>query len=173
MDRKPIPLISEPEIQKRVSQLARKISQDHPRGLIAIGVLKGSYVFMADLLRRLSVPVFCDFLMVSSYRGARSQGEVRLVLDLSLSIEGQDVVLVEDIIDTGLTLHFLKKMLLARRPRSLKVCCLLDKPSRREIPLGVDYVGFAIPDRFVVGYGIDHNGRYRNLPYVAYVKVRP
>ena len=173
MDRKPIPLISAPEIQKRVGQLARRISGDHPRGLVAIGILKGSYVFMADLLRRLSVPVFCDFLMVSSYRGAKSQGEVRLLLDLSLSIEGQDVVLVEDIIDTGLTLHFLKKMLLARRPRSLKVCCLLDKPSRREISLGVDYVGFAIPDRFVVGYGIDHNGRYRNLPYVAYVKVRP
>jgi hypoxanthine phosphoribosyltransferase len=173
MDRKPIPLISAPKIQKRVGQLARRISRDHPRGLVAIGVLKGSYVFMADLLRRLSVPVFCDFLMVSSYHGARSQGEVRLLLDLSLSIEGQGVVLVEDIIDTGLTLHFLKKMLLARRPRSLKVCCLLDKPSRREIPLEVDYVGFAIPDRFVVGYGIDHNGRYRNLPYVAYVKVRP
>jgi hypoxanthine phosphoribosyltransferase len=173
MDRKPIPLISAPEIQKRVGQLARRISGDHPRGLVAIGILKGSYVFMADLLRRLSVPVLCDFLMVSSYRGTRSQGEVRLLLDLSLPIEGQDVVLVEDIIDTGLTLHFLKKMLLARRPRSLKVCCLLDKPSRREIPLGADYVGFAIADRFVVGYGIDHNERYRNLPYVAYLKVQP
>jgi hypoxanthine phosphoribosyltransferase len=173
MDRKPIPLISAPEIRKRVGQLARRISRDHPRGLVAIGVLKGSYVFMADLLRRLSVPVLCDFLMVSSYRGANSQGEVRLLLDLSLPIKGQDVVLVEDIIDTGLTLHFLKKMLLARRPRSLKVCCLLDKPTRREIPLGADYVGFTIADRFVVGYGIDHNERYRNLPYVAYVKVQP
>jgi hypoxanthine phosphoribosyltransferase len=169
MDRKPVLLISAPRIQKRVGQLAREISGDYPRGIAVIGILKGSFVFMADVIRRLSVPVTCDFLMVSSYRNTRSQGEVKLLLDLSSSIKGRDVLLVDDIIDTGLTIAYLKNVLKAHRPRSLKVCCLLDKPSRRKIPLKVDYVGFPIPDRFVVGYGIDYNGRYRNLPYVAYV----
>jgi len=167
---KPVLLISAPQIKKKVDQLAGDISRDHPRGVVAIGILKGSFVFLADLIRKLSIPVVCDFIMVSSYEKAESRGEVRLLLDLSTSLQGKHVLLVEDIIDTGLTIDYLKKVLLSHKPRSLKVCSLLDKPSRRKIHLDVDYVGFAIPDRFVVGYGIDYDEQYRNLPYVAYVE---
>jgi hypoxanthine phosphoribosyltransferase len=167
---KPVLLISALRIKKKVDQLAGDISRDHPRGVVAIGILKGSFVFLADLIRKLSIPVVCDFIMVSSYEKAESRGEVRLLLDLSTSLQGKHVLLVEDIIDTGLTIDYLKKVLLSHKPRSLKVCTFLDKPSRRKIHLDVDYVGFAIPDRFVVGYGIDYDEQYRNLPYVAYVE---
>jgi hypoxanthine phosphoribosyltransferase len=131
-------------------------------------VLKGAVVFLADLMRAIEAPCECDFIAVSSYGAStRSSGIVRLTKDLSVSIEGRDVLIVEDIVDTGLTLSYLLRNLETRQPRSLRVCALLDKATRREVPVPLDYVGFTIPDEFVVGYGLDYAGLYRNLRHVA------
>ncbi len=162
-------LIPEDRLKARIEELGRRISEDY-RGKTVhlVCVLKGAYTFLADLGRSIDVPLTIDFLAVSSYgKGTRSSGEVQLTKDLDQSLEGKDVIVVEDIADTGLTLNYLMNMLRSRRPASLKVCALLSKPSRRQIDVPVDYIGFEIPDRFVVGYGLDHDQLYRNLRYVA------
>jgi hypoxanthine phosphoribosyltransferase len=166
-------LITEEQLQQRVRELGAQISADYvTRELVLIGILRGSVIFVADLMRSLSVPVTLDFLAISSYHGRNSSGVVRLLKDLDQSITGKDVLLVEDIIDTGLTLNYVLRVLATREPASLAVCTLLNKPARRliEHPL-VKYVGFDIPDVFVVGYGLDYNQRYRNLPYICALKV--
>jgi hypoxanthine phosphoribosyltransferase len=162
-------LIPEERIDARIEELGRRISEDY-RGKTVhlVCVLKGAYTFLADLARAIDVPVTIDFLAVSSYgKGKSTSGEVQLVKDLDQSLEGKEVIVVEDIADTGLTLNYLLNLLRSRHPASLKVCALLSKPSRRQIDVAVDYVGFEIPDRFVVGYGLDHDQLYRNLRYVA------
>jgi hypoxanthine phosphoribosyltransferase len=162
-------LIPTEAIQARVGDLGRRMREDYAASTpVLVGVLKGAVVFLADLMRAMGGPVECDFIAVSSYGAStRSSGIVRLTKDLSASIEGREVVVVEDIVDTGRTLAYLLRNLATRQPRTLRACVLLDKASRREVPVQVDYVGFAVPDEFVVGYGLDHAGLYRNLPYVA------
>lgn len=165
-------LISEEEIDRKVAELADRISHDY-RGKrpVFIGVMRGAGIFHADLIRRVDLDLTIDYLSVSSYgENTFSSGEVQLVKDLKMAIEGEDVLLVEDIVDTGLTLTFLLRMLSARRPASLKVCSLLSKPSCRKIEVDIDYLGFEIPDRFVVGYGLDYQQRFRNLPFLALLK---
>lgn len=167
-----IHLISKEEIDKKVDKLADSISNDYKgRDLLVIGILKGAYIFMADLVRRLRVPVKCDFVKVSSYcSSTRSSGKIQFDLNLSCSIEGKDVLLVEDIIDTGLTLKALKERLLPYRPNSLKICAFLDKSSRREVEIEADYLGMEVPDKFLIGYGLDLDERFRQLPFVGYLE---
>ena len=165
-------LISATEIDRRVSELGAQITHDYAgKELLLVGVLKGVTCFMADLMRHVSVPVSIDFMTISSYEGDRS-GAVRIVQDLTESIYGRDVLLVEDIVDTGMTLQHLIKQLEAREPASLRVCALLDKRARRLVETKLDYVGFEIPDEFVVGYGLDYRQHFRNLPFVATVRTR-
>jgi hypoxanthine phosphoribosyltransferase len=162
-------LIDEDRLKSRVQELGEEISADYAgRDLLLIGVLKGAVFFMADLMRTLTIPCEIDFMAISSY-GAQtdSSGVVRILKDLDINIEGRDVLVVEDIIDSGLTLSYLMRNLESREPASLEVCALLTKPERREIDVPVRYIGFEIPNRFVVGYGLDFGERYRNLPYVA------
>jgi hypoxanthine phosphoribosyltransferase len=162
-------LIDEETLAARVAELGAEVSADYQgRDLLLIGVLKGAVFFMADLMRHLTVPCEVDFMAISSYGDATdSSGIVRILKDLDISIEGRDVLVVEDIIDSGLTLSYLMRNLESREPASLEVCALLTKPSRREIDVPVRYVGFEIPNKFVVGYGLDFGERYRNLPYVG------
>ena len=164
-------LISEEKIAERVKELAKQISRDYQGKTVhLVCVLKGAYTFLADLARAMEIPVTLDFLAVSSYgKGTSTTGQVQVTKDLDTSLEGMDVLIVEDIADTGLTLRYLYNMLKARNPSSLKVVALLSKPSRRTVEVPVDYVGFEIPDRFVVGYGLDVDQKYRNLPYIAAV----
>ena len=163
-------LISEQQLQQRVTDLAREISNDHPNGVHLVCVLKGAFMFLADLARRMTCEVTLDFMALSSYgMNTRSSGEVRLLKDLDTGLEGRAVVIVEDIVDTGLTLAYLQEILRARGPSSLKTACLLSKPSRRKTSVAVDYIGFTIEDRFVVGYGLDSGERHRNLPHLAIV----
>ena len=166
---KPAVLIDPEELAARIADLAREIRQDFPTGqLHFVCVLKGAFLFLGDLIRAMEGHVTIDFMACSSYgAGTTSTGEVRLSKDLDSGLEGRDVIIVEDIVDTGLTLHYLQEILLARGPRSLRTACLLSKPSRRKIDVKVDYVGFTIEDRFVVGYGLDYAEQYRNLPYIA------
>ena len=165
-------LVPAEDLQRRVAELGGEISRDYEgRELMMIGVLKGAVLFMADLMRELTVPCEVDFMAVSSYGSATdSSGVVRILKDLDAAIEGRDVLLVEDIVDSGLTLHYLLKNLKARDPRSLEVCALLTKPERRRVDLPIRYVGFEIPNRFAIGYGLDHAQKYRNLGYVAALK---
>ncbi len=162
-------LISPEEIAVRVRELGKQISSDYDGKTVhLVCVLKGAYTFLADLARSIETPVTIDFLAVSSYgKGTTTSGEVQLTKDLDLSLEGKDVVLVEDIADTGVTLNYLLTLLRSRRPASLKVAAFLSKPSRRQVAVEVDYVGFEVPDRFVVGYGLDHDQNYRQLPHIA------
>jgi hypoxanthine phosphoribosyltransferase len=162
-------LIRAPDLTARVGELGRQIGDDYAgRTPMLVGVLKGAVVFLADLMRAIDAPCECDFIAVSSYGAStRSSGIVELTKDLSVPIEGRDVLIVEDIVDTGRTLAYLLRNLETRQPRTLRVCTLLDKVSRREVPVPLDYVGFAIPDEFVVGYGLDFAGLYRNLPYLG------
>ena len=165
-------LISEADIHQRIVTLAAEIDRDYPAGeaVHLVAILKGGFMFMADLVRAMSERVTMDFMAVSSYgKGTTSSGQVQLLKDLDASIEGRDVVIVEDIVDTGLTLTYLQDILRARSPRRLRTACLLSKPSRRKVPVVVDYIGFDIEDHFVVGYGLDHAERYRALPYIAVV----
>jgi len=163
-------LISEEQLRQRVRELAIEISRDHPHGVHLVSVLKGAFMFLADLVRAMPGEVTLDFMALSSYgHGATSSGEVRLLKDLDTGLEDRSVVIVEDIVDTGLTLAYLQEILRARTPRSLRTACLLSKPSRRRTEVTVDYIGFSIEDRFVVGYGLDSGERYRNLPYIAVV----
>ena len=165
----PIVLIGEDELSARIAALAHEIRQELPTGQIhLICVLKGAFLFLGDLIRAMNGHVTIDFMACSSYGAdTSSSGEVRLSKDLDVGIEGRDVIIVEDIVDTGLTLHYLQEILLARGPRSLRTACLLSKPSRRKIDVKVDYIGFTIEDRFVVGYGLDYAEQYRNLPYIG------
>jgi hypoxanthine phosphoribosyltransferase len=167
-------LITRDEIAARVADLGETIGRDYAgRSPLLVGVLKGAVVFTADLIRAIPLPAGFDFMGLSSYGSrARSSGVVRLTSDLSVSIEGRDVIIVEDIIDSGRTIHYLRRNLATRHPRSLALCVLLDKVARREVEVPVDYVGFVIPDDFVVGYGLDHDGFYRNLPDIV-VLERP
>jgi hypoxanthine phosphoribosyltransferase len=165
-------LVPAEDLERRVSELAEEISRDYAgRDLVIVGVLKGAVFFVSDLMRRLEVPVEVDFMAVASYGSAtKSSGVVRILKDLDAAIEGRDVLIVEDIVDSGLTLQYLMRNLQGRNPRSLEVCALLVKPERQKVDLPTRYVGFEIPDRFAVGYGLDHAERYRNLPYVAALK---
>ncbi len=161
-------LISEQVLRQRVAELAAEIRRDAPTDLHLICVLKGAFIFLSDLVRALPGKVSLDFMAVSSYaKGTTTSGEVRLLKDLDSSLDGRHVVIVEDIVDTGLTLHYLQEILRARSPRSLRTACLLSKPSRRQIDVKVDYIGFEIEDKFVVGYGLDFAEEYRNLPYIG------
>jgi len=164
-------LLSREQIALRVAELARQISADYAgRQPLLIGVLKGAWVFMADLVRHLTIPVHCDFVKLSSYGGGTTtSGRVQLHLDLNLAVEGQDVVIVEDIIDSGTCAVWLLDHLRRKKPASLRLCALLDKPSRRVVPVQPDYLGFEIDNHFVVGYGIDWNERYRELPYIGHI----
>jgi hypoxanthine phosphoribosyltransferase len=168
----PVGLVLEPDrIRERVAQMGAQITQDYAgRSPILVGVLKGSVMFMADLVRHIDLPVRVDFMAISSYGEGGRSGVVRILKDLSEPIEGEDVILVEDIIDTGLTVTYLLTNLRARKPRSLEVCALLDKSVRRIIEVPIRYEGFDIPDEFVVGYGLDHQGRYRNLRSIIGVR---
>jgi hypoxanthine phosphoribosyltransferase len=161
-------LISEAEIRSRIAELGQELARDYAReSPILVGVLQGAFLFMADLVRATPIDLTTDFIGVSSYGGSRSSGHVRILSDLSMSIEGRDVVIVEDIVDTGLTLIYLQEILRARSPKTLRTACLLSKPSRRQVDVVVEYIGFTIEDRFVVGYGLDYAEKYRNLPYIA------
>jgi hypoxanthine phosphoribosyltransferase len=166
-------LLSEADIASKVAELGRRISDDYAgRNLTLVSVLKGSLPFMADLMRQITLPLRIDLMEVSSYGGTatESSGLVRIMKDLSASIADEDVLLVEDIIDTGLTLNYLVRYLRGKSPASLKICTLLDKPARRLVDIPVDYVGFEIPDQFVVGYGLDYSERYRNLRFVGVLR---
>ena len=161
-------LISAEEIQRRVQALGREIRRDHPDDLHLVCVLKGAFMFLSDLARAIDGECTMDFMALSSYGSStRSSGQVQLMKDLDTGLEGRDVVIVEDIVDTGLTLTYLQDILRARAPRKLSTACLLSKPSRRRVDVKVDYVGFTIEDRFVVGYGLDYAERYRDLPYIG------
>lgn len=165
-------LINEQEIQGRIAELGRQISSDYAgRELAVVGILKGSVVFLADLMRHISLAMTVDFICLSSYAGHESSGVVRLLLDLRESIEGKEILLVEDIVDTGLTLSYLLQNLKTRKPRSLEICALLDKPDCRKVRLDIKYSGFQIPNEFVVGFGLDYNEKYRNLPYIGVMKT--
>lgn len=166
-------LISKEEIDAKVRELGTVISRDYAgKEVRVVAVLKGAVLFLSDLVRHLTVPVSFDFMAVSSYGAATtSSGVVRILKDLDETVTGKHVLVVEDIVDTGLTLNYLREYLMARNPASLRVCALLDKPERRKVPVTVDYTGFAIPNRFVVGYGLDYRERYRNLPAVYVLGV--
>jgi hypoxanthine phosphoribosyltransferase len=162
-------LISSEQVQARIAELGKAIAAQHTgKRLICVGVLKGSFMFLADLVRAIPLPELeVDFIGVSSYSGTETTGVVRITHDLARSIEGEDVLLVEDIVDTGLTVRYLLDNLATRHPRSLKVAALLEKPARARVHVPIDFKGFTIEDRFVVGYGLDYDGRLRNLPHVA------
>ena len=163
-------LLTEAQIRERVASLAAEIERDYPEGedIHLVAVLKGGFMFMADLVRAMSTRVSMDFMAVSSYgKGTKSSGQVMVLKDVGSSLEGRNVIIVEDIVDTGLTLHYLQDIFKARAPRSVRTACLLSKPSRRQVDVHVDYVGFTIEDHFVVGYGLDYAEKYRNLPYIA------
>jgi hypoxanthine phosphoribosyltransferase len=166
-------LITQERLQSRIAELGAQISRDYEgQDLLLVCVLKGGVMFLTDLMRQVSIPHAIDFMAVSSYgTGARAtSGIVRILMDLGADIRGRNVLIVEDIIDTGHTLDYILRLLKTRNPASLRICCLLDKFSRREVPIGVDYVGFSIPDKFVFGYGLDLDELYRDLPLVATLK---
>jgi hypoxanthine phosphoribosyltransferase len=161
-------LISQARLEERVKELARRITEDYAgRRVVLVGVLKGSFVFLADLVRHIDLPLAVDFIGISSYEGTKSTGVVRITQDLSGSIEGMDLILVEDIVDTGLSMRYLLENLATRHPASMKICALLEKPSRARVKVDIEYRGFEIEDVFVVGYGLDRDGIGRNLPFVG------
>jgi hypoxanthine phosphoribosyltransferase len=166
-------LIPEDKVDERIAQLGEQISQDYAgREVHLIGILKGSIFFICELAKRITVPVTMDFMSVSSYgAGTKSSGVVKLIKDLDEPINGKDVLIVEDIIDSGRTLSYLLKNLSSRQPASIRLCTMLDKPERREVDVEVDYQGFRIPDEFVIGYGLDYDQRYRNLPYIGVLSL--
>ncbi|MCE1254534.1 MAG: hypoxanthine phosphoribosyltransferase [Anaerolineae bacterium] len=181
MDARPYPydfidkiLITEEEIEKRVTQLGEQITRDYANSdqLLLLGLLRGSVTFMTDLMRKIHRPMTMDFMSVSSYSGAESTGFVRIDSDHKTNIYGWDVILIDDIVDSGLTIYTIRKILLDRRPRSLRTCALLDKVERHKIDIDIDYCGFSIPDHFVVGYGLDLDEKGRNLPYIASVDTK-
>ena len=171
MASQPKVLITQDEIKQAVARLAAEIRQDYKgKEPLLVGILKGSFVFMADLIRQLELPVEVDFIKLSSYgAGRETSGKVKVVQGLKTPIKGKDVLVVEDIVDTGLTISFLLDYLRKKKPASLRLCALTDKPSRRQVPVTIDYLGFAVPDRFIVGYGIDWNEKFRYLPDICFI----
>lgn len=165
-------LITEEQIAAKVKELGSRISEEYKgKNLMLVGVLKGSAVFMADLMRAITIPVSIDFMAVASYgSGTKTSGVVNIIKDLNMSIDGREVLVVEDILDSGMTLSYLKEHLLAKGAHSIRIATLLDKPERRKVDITPDYKGFAVPDEFVVGYGLDYDEKYRNLPYVGILK---
>lgn len=165
-------LVSRDAIREKVIELGRRISKDYQgKELVMVGVLKGGFIFMADLIREITIPVDMDFISVSSYGSStRSSGVVRIIKDIDINVTGKHVLIVEDLVDTGLTLNYLKELFKAREPETVKVCTVFDKPSRREVEIHIEYKGIEVPDRFIVGYGLDYAGRYRNLPDVCVLK---
>ncbi len=166
-------LIPQAEIEQRVTQLGQQITSDYQDSerLLLLGLLRGSVIFITDLMRRIERPLTMDFMSVSSYAGSESGGFVRIDADHKTNIHDWDVILIDDIVDTGYTIYTVRKLLLERKPKSLRVCALLDKPERRKVDLAIDYCGFSIPDEFVVGYGLDIDEKGRNLPYIASVDL--
>ncbi len=165
-------LLSEDEIREKVRELGGKITADYKNSnLMLVTVLKGAVVFLADLMRQIDVPAEIDFMVVSSYgSGVKSSGVVKIVKDLDVPLAGKDILIVEDILDSGLTLSYIKELLESRGPRSIRIATLLDKPSRRKVDLQADYIGFSVPDEFVIGYGLDYDEKCRNLPYIGILK---
>lgn len=164
-------LYTEEELSEICARLGKQISEDYKgKNLLLVSVLKGSIVFMADLMRNITVPCGVDFMAVSSYDGTKTTGNVKIKLDLDINLNGYDLLLVEDILDSGITLDSLRSMLSLRNPNSIKICTLLDKPERRIATIKADYVGTCVPDEFVVGYGLDYNEKYRNLPFIGVLK---
>lgn len=164
-------LLSEGQLHERISELGAAITRDYAgKPLKLVGVLKGSFMFMADLARAIDLPLKVDFIGTTSYQGTKTSGVVRITNDLSRPIDGEHLLLVEDIVDTGLTMQYLLENLATRHPASVKVCALLEKPARAKVQIPIDYKGFSIPDEFVVGYGLDWDGRFRNLPYLGVVR---
>lgn len=165
-------LVSEEELKAKVAELGAQISKDYEgKNLVLVSILKGSVVFMADLMRAVTIPARIDFMATSSYgSGVKTSGVVKIVKDLDLELKDFDIVIVEDILDSGKTLHYLMELLQARGPRSIRICTLFDKPERREVEVRPAYVGAQIPDAFIVGYGLDYDERYRNLPFVGVLK---
>ncbi len=165
------PLISEEQIQKKVSELAYKITRDYEnKDLLVIGILKGAFMFFSDLVRQIKSPLKVDFIIASSYIKDKSSGEVNIHYFPREEIKGKDVLLVEDIIDTGISLQAIREKILSMEPASLKICVLLDKKERRVVEVPIDYLGFSIPNKFIVGYGLDYNEMFRNLPYITIFK---
>ncbi len=165
-------MVSEEQLKARIAEMAKQLDKEYEgKTPLMVAILKGSVMFYADLLRAMTIPVEMDFMAISSYgAGAKSSGEVKLIKDLDRKIEGRDVIIVEDIIDSGYTLSYLKRMLYSRKPSSVKICALLDKYARRVVPIEADYKGFDIEDEFVIGYGLDYAEKYRNLPYIGILK---
>ena len=165
-------LLSEQEIADKVAEMGKQISEDYKGGnLMLVTVLKGAVVFLADLMRKIDIHAEIDFMVVSSYgAGVKSSGVVKIIKDLDVALEGKDILIIEDILDSGLTLNYIKELLQSRNPASIKIAALLDKPSRRKVDLQADYVGFVVPDEFVIGYGLDFDEKYRNLPYIGVLK---
>ena len=165
-------LLSEEEIRAKCKEMGARISQEYKgKNLMLVTVLKGAVVFLADLMRAIEVPAEIDFMVVSSYgSGVKSSGVVKIVKDLDVPLAGKDLLIVEDILDSGLTLSYIKELIASRGPASIKIATLLDKPSRRTVDLVADYIGFSVPDEFVIGYGLDYDEKYRNLPYIGILK---
>ena len=165
-------LIGEEELKKRVQELGEQITRDYQgKNLLLVRVLKGSIAFMADLMRAIDLPLSIDFMAVSSYgAGVKTSGVVKIIKDLDIDLKGYDLLIVEDILDSGMTLSYIMEMLEAREPSSVKICTLLDKPERRQVAVAPAYVGFTVPDEFVIGYGLDYDEKYRNLPYIGVLK---
>ncbi|HID93549.1 MAG TPA: hypoxanthine phosphoribosyltransferase [bacterium (Candidatus Stahlbacteria)] len=159
--------------KNKVKELAERISKDYAKSKpLMIGILKGAWVFMADLVRKLTIPVECDFLRASSYGSSdETSGTVKVMLSSSTTIEGRDILLVEDIVDTGLTLSKIVKTLAHYNPKTIKICSLLDKPARHQTNINIDYLGFTVPNKFIVGYGLDYDEKFRYLPYVGYIEI--
>ena len=165
-------LLDEDVLANRIHELGEEISKDFAgEEVMLVGILKGASVFLSDLIRQISLPAYIDYMVVSSYgNSAETSGVVRIIKDLEDNIEGKNIIIVEDIVDTGLTLAYLRQNLLSRHPKALKICTLLDKPARREKEINIDYKGFEVPDEFIIGYGIDYAEKYRNLPFVGILK---
>ncbi|HEU5201711.1 MAG TPA: hypoxanthine phosphoribosyltransferase [Nitrospira sp.] len=163
------PMVTQEEMRARIKELGKQIATDYAgKDLVLVGVLKGAYAFYADLARAIRIPMRVDFLIVASYGGqSKTSGKVKVITELTEDVKGKDVLLVEDIVDSGLTVQYLVKTLAKHKPKSIKVCTLLSKPDRRTIDVQLDYVGFKIPNKYVVGYGLDYQQKYRNLPYLA------
>ena len=167
------PIVTQEEMRARIKELGKQIAADYAgKDLVLVGVLKGAYAFYADLARAIRIPMRVDFLVVTSYAGRpKTSGKVKIVTDLTEDIKGKDVLLVEDIVDSGLTVQYLIKKLSKEKPKSIRICTLLSKPERRTIEVPLDYIGFKIPNKYVIGYGLDYQQKYRNLPYLAVLDV--
>ena len=167
-------LLDEDTLLKRIKELGNEITEDYKdKDLVVVGILKGAVIFMSELVKNIKLPITIDFMAVSSYgKSTISTGEVRIIKDLDFSVEGKDILIVEDIIDTGLTLNYLTEILKKRGANDVRICTLLDKPERRTVGVHLDYLGFEIPDEFVVGYGLDYAEQYRNLPYIGVLKEK-